>query len=179
MKKGGGHGKGTAAERKVAVMLSAWWFGGKGYLWRKPGNEVRNYERFPHSGDIVPTHTYRYPKKDIAKQMQWPFHAEVKSWGKGKLKLWHLLDKQSQAPIIRVWDKAVRKRRKDLDVMLVLRENHHDWLIFMTRKTWRRYFGVDTASPSICFSSNGRSIVGMPWKVVARLTRKRLCVKKI
>ncbi|KKK87678.1 hypothetical protein LCGC14_2750840 [marine sediment metagenome] len=129
MKKGGGKGKGTMAERKVAVMLSEWWFGGKGYLWRKPGNEVRNYERFPHSGDIVPTLATGFTDE----KWQWPFHVEVKSWGKGKLKLWNLLDKPDKAPIIRIWNKATRKKRKDLKVMLVLRENAHDWLVFMTR----------------------------------------------
>ena len=120
MKKGGGHGKGTAAERKVAVMLSKWWFGKKGYLWRRPGNEVRRYEKDPHSGDIVPTlASLRISGEDREQLITWPFHVEVKSWGKGKLKLWNLLDKQDKAPIIKIWNKAMRKKRKDLKVMLV------------------------------------------------------------
>ncbi len=170
MKKGGGHGKGTAAERKVAVMLSKWWYGQKGFLWRRPGNEVRRYEKNPHSGDIVPTAAGIMQHN--VEGHQWPFHVEVKSWGKGKLKLWNLLDKQDRAPIIKIWNKATRKKRKDLKVMLVLRENAHDWLVFMHKDTWQFYFGINAASPFIVFGLMG-SIVGMPWGTVSKLRSKK------
>lgn len=170
MKKGGGHAKGTAAERKVAVMLSKWWYGQKGYLWRRPGNEVRRYEKNPHSGDIVPT--AEGTMQHNVEGHRWPFHVEVKSWGKGKLKVYHLLDKQSMAPIIKIWNKASIKKRKDLKVMLVLRENAHDWLVFMNRDTWQFYFGVNAVSPFIAFGLTG-SVVGMPWKIVSKLRSKK------
>lgn len=167
MKKGGGHAKGSAAERKVAVMLSIWWYGKKGYLWRRPGSEVRKYEKNPHSGDIVPTLAShgQYPK--------WMFHVEVKSWKRGKLKIYHILDKTHQSPVLRIWKKAERKKRKDLKSMLVLRENAHDWLVFMSRSTFDFYFG-NTATTSLIFADLGpfisfHDVIGIPWKTMAKL----------
>ena len=154
-------------------MLSVWWYGEKGYLWRRPGSEVRNYEKNAHSGDIVPTLAALIVSGERRKQLiAWPFHVEVKSWGAGKLKLYHLLDKQSMAPIIKIWNKATRKKRKDLKVMLVLRENAHDWLIFMTGETMSDYFGEDDLSPHITFGLMG-SVVGMPWGVISKLRSHR------
>ncbi len=170
MRPGGGHAKGSAAEREVAVMLSKWWYGDKGYLWRRPGSEVRRYEKNPHSGDIVPT--AEGIMQHNVEGYRWPFHVEVKSWKRGKLKIYNILDKPTMSPVHRIWRKAERKKRKDLKTMLVLRENTHDWLVFMYRDVWQLYFGVDAASPLIAFGPAG-SIVGMLWKTVSKFRSKK------
>jgi hypothetical protein len=115
MKPGGGSAKGSAFERKMANELSIWYYGKAGYLWRRPGNEVRKHISV-HTGDIVPVNDTPLP-------YPWPFHVELKHYRRGGLDLYDLMERGSSSALGKIWSKAVLTRRKDLIPMVIFKEN--------------------------------------------------------
>jgi len=127
MKPGGGAKKGSAFERKMAGVLSKWWYGETGYLWRRPGPGTRFFkkDKHRHSGDIVPSVDRRAPK-------EFPFHAELKCFSKARLKLDMLLW-PDRNPIKKIWTKALEERRAGLMPMLILKANNTPIICVMRR----------------------------------------------
>jgi len=171
MKRGGGAHKGGGFERKMARDLSTWWFNDPGYLWRRPGPGTRFFKNQPHrhTGDILPQADRRLP-------YAFPFHVECKFVK--NLDIIKLITDPNKSFINKTWVKAREEARNDLDVMLLVKQNHHKELIFLYRQTYVK-LGLDHEGSKIIFIErptdyNTDIVIGFAW---AFLKKKVNCAK--
>ena len=133
MRPGGGHAKGSAFERKIARLLSKAYYGKEGYLWRRPGSEQRSGQPNLHTGDVVPLGNMVLPKP-------WTFHVECKAYKRDALRIYNLITDTRRSPIDKFFTKAFRTKRPDLMIVLVVKENKRNPMVFMH---WEDAYGHD------------------------------------